>query len=99
MVNIRKKQIKAYILWESVLSILVMMSLISLFVIPMLRYQKQFKGLEEKSNALSVAVMALQTQKKTLHLNGVHIKIIKIDNQVKVIENGETLLNVVQKKP
>lgn len=75
MVNIKRKRIRAYILWESLLATAILASLASLLLGQLNYHQRQLRALDRQAQALSVAIMAVQTNQKHLQKNGQDITI------------------------
>lgn len=99
MDNIKRKQIKAYILWESLLAIAILASLASLFLGQLTHHQKQLALLEKEAQALSVATMAIQTKQRHLQKNGQDIVIRQSDHKTIIMANGKEMLRVTVLSP
>lgn len=99
MVNIRKKQIKAYLLWESLLATVILASLVGLVLGQLTYHQRQLTKLKDQAQALSVASMCLQIGQDELNKNAQHVTIQKRGKETVIRVNGKELSRVTLLSP
>ncbi|WP_350018239.1 competence type IV pilus minor pilin ComGE [Streptococcus jiangjianxini] len=99
MVNIKRKKIRAYILWESLLATAILASLASLLLGQLNYHQRQLRDLDNQAQALSVAIMAVQTHQKHLQKNGQDITISQFGTETVIKSKGKDIFRVKKLSP
>ncbi|MGX7776048.1 competence type IV pilus minor pilin ComGE [Streptococcus pluranimalium] len=99
MVNIKRKRIRAYILWESLLATAILASLTSLLLGQLTRHQRQLRELNEQAHILTLAVMAVQTQQSHLKKNGYEVSINQSGAETTIKSNEKEIFRVKTLSP
>ncbi|MFS9181238.1 competence type IV pilus minor pilin ComGE [Streptococcus timonensis] len=93
----RKQTIKAFILWEAVISMAIFASIATLLLGQIQEGRKREAELLKQEEVLRVARMALQTGQKKLTLNGVTINMDSSEKGLEVYHGAEKLLAIQDK--
>lgn len=96
MVNIKKQSVKAYILLESLVALLVLVGVVSVALGQIESYRALLKAYYYQQNVLDVARMAVQTRQSHLTLNGVSVSVVKENSQLIILEDEKEVLRVSQ---
>ncbi|WP_341932390.1 competence type IV pilus minor pilin ComGE [Streptococcus pluranimalium] len=99
MVNIKRKRIRAYILWESLLATAILASLMSLLLGQLTHHQRQLRELNEQAHILTLAVMAVQTQQSHLKKNGYEVSINQSGAETTIKSNEKEIFRVKTLSP
>lgn len=94
---LRKKQIKAYILLESLMAMSILVIIVSMIVGEINHNRRILIREFQQEEALVLARMTIQTHQKKQELNGVTISIKESDKAIIVYQSGKEILNVYQK--
>lgn len=101
MDNIRKQQVKGYILLESLIAMALLAVLSSVVVTEVSVSREQVVRQNQAIEVLNVGVMAFDSKQTNLHENGVSVTVTRTDKTV-VLENAgqEVLrLEILQETP
>ena len=97
MVIIKRRQLKGYILLESLIALAVLSILTVLLLDAFTQTQRRLKESQHHQEALLVATMAIKNHQSDLIQNGIHITVKRDKHSVRVYEKGKDILHVVQK--
>lgn len=96
MVSIKKRNLRAYILLESLVGLALLVSLVSLVLGEFTYRQERLIRQLNQQERLNVALMCLQTQQTHLSLNGVTVEVDRTDQGIRISSQGEELLYVAK---
>lgn len=96
MVNIVRQCVKGYILLESLIAMGIFVTIASIVLEQLHRGSVLLERGRHQQEILSVATMAVQTNQDYLVLNGVEIEIVRDNQRVTVIGDGEEVLSLVE---
>lgn len=96
MVVIKKKNIKAYILLESLLALAILATISSLILGQINHQHQQVATNLKRQEILTVANMAVQTGQDRLSLNGITVQVLKTKTSLRVIHKGEEVVHLVK---
>ena len=94
MVAIKKQQLKAYILLESLLTLAVFALVTSLLLSAINQGRRQQVQAYEQEEVLNLAKMAVQTGQEELSLNGVQVRLVRDSRQIRVYHENKEILYV-----
>ena len=94
MVAIKKRKIKAYILLESLIAVLV--TIVTLILTEINRDRQELVASLHRQEVLNLAQMAVQTKQDSLSLNGVTVQVQRTSTSIRVYENGREVLHVAK---
>lgn len=94
MVTIKKRQIKAYVLLESLIALGVFVTIISLMLGQVVKDQKRIAKSLHEQEVLAVATMAVQTKAYQLMLNGISVQVVRTAAGLLIIEEGREVLRI-----
>ena len=97
MVDIKKQKVKGYILLESLVALSLFASIATLLVTQVNQQARQKKEQLRQQEVLSVARMAVQTQKDNLDINGYKVRVSQDEKHISVYHEGKELISVYQK--
>ena len=93
----RKQTIKAVILWEAVISLVIFASIATLLLGQIQESRKREVELLKQEEVLRVARMALQTGQKRLTVNGLTVRVVSNERGLEVYHGTEKLLEIQDK--
>ncbi|GAB2021155.1 competence type IV pilus minor pilin ComGE [Pseudolactococcus yaeyamensis] len=101
MVNIKKQQVKAYILLESIMAMALLVVLSSLVLAEVSASRAQVARQNQDIEVLNVGLMAFDSKQSHLRENGVSVTVIKTDKQVVLESSGQEVLRleILQETP
>lgn len=94
MVTIKKRQIKAYVLLESLIALGVFVTIVSLMLGQVAKDQKHIARSLHEQEVLAVATMAVQTKASQLMLNGISVQVVRTAAGLRIIEEGREVLRI-----
>jgi len=95
--NIKRKSIKAYILFESLLATALLALLITVVLSAFVDTQKKIARQNQEIEALNVSLMGLDTGQNHLILNGVDVEFHKESNKTSITNQGKEILVLEEK--
>lgn len=101
MDNIKKQQVRAYILLESIIAMALLAVLSSIVVTEVSVNHAQVARQNHVIEALNVGVMAFDSKQSTLHENGVSVTMIRTEKTVVLENSGQEVLRleILQEMP
>ena len=94
MENLKRQKVKAYILLEALVA-LAIFSVIATIVLDGIRTSRRAqKEILEREEVLQVAQMAIQTEQKTLTINGFNVQVEKDDSSIIIYREGKEVLHI-----
>lgn len=96
MVPIKNQKIKAYILFESLIALGILVYIVLVILSAIEHYQQLQKGYIEEEESLNTAIMTVQTHKKQLAINGAEIDIHSTKKEIVVNDKEKELLHVTK---
>ncbi|MGO2764131.1 MAG: competence type IV pilus minor pilin ComGE [Pseudolactococcus laudensis] len=101
MDNIKKQQVRAYILLESIIAMALLAVLSSIVVTEISVNRAQVARQNRVIEALNVGVMAFDSKQSTLHENGVSVTMIRTEKTVVLENSGQEVLRleILQEMP
>ncbi|VTS12338.1 competence type IV pilus minor pilin ComGE [Streptococcus pseudoporcinus] len=97
MVPIKKRNLKAYILYESLLATAILIFIVTLFVTAISRQQREMARMRHRQEAMAVALMAVQTNQNQLQVNGCRIHVFKNQKGLRISENHQEIFRITKK--
>ncbi|MFC3932319.1 competence type IV pilus minor pilin ComGE [Streptococcus dentapri] len=97
MVAIKKQKIKAYILLESLIALAILAMIVSLVLSEINRSRQDLVDNLHDQEVLNVAQMAIQTNQRSLTLNGVTVRVEASQSNISIYEGSEEILHVVKR--
>ncbi|MGT2687109.1 competence type IV pilus minor pilin ComGE [Streptococcus porcinus] len=97
MEHIKKRQVKAYILYESLLATVILIFIVTLFMSAISRQQREIARMRHRQEAMAVALMAVQTKQDQLQVNGCRIHIFKNQKGLSISENHQEIFRIKRK--
>lgn len=94
MVVIKKQQIKAYILLESLVTLSIFALITSLFLFAVEQGRSQQTADYKQQEILQLAKMVVETNQDSLALNGVEVSVKKEANKISVFADGKEVIHV-----
>lgn len=94
MVNIKKRQVRAYILLESLLTMALLAIISTVVLVEISRARGAFVKQNEKIAVLNVALMAFDSGQTSLRENGVAVKLEKTDKKLVVTRNSQEVVSL-----
>lgn len=94
MVAIKRIQIKAYILFESLVSLALLTGIVSLLITSVQASRQASQDEIVQQEILALARTALQTQQTELSLNGHTVTVQRDDQHIRIYHQGKELLHV-----
>ncbi|GFH42458.1 hypothetical protein Hs30E_10090 [Lactococcus hodotermopsidis] len=101
MVNIGKRQIKAYILLESLIAMALLSVLATVVVTEISQSRAQIIEQNRQIEVLNVGLMAFDSNQSTLTENDVTVNLTKTDKKVTLTNKGQEVITIelLQKTP
>lgn len=101
MDNIKKQQVRAYILLESIIAMALLAVLSSIVVTEVSVNRAQVARQNHVIEALNVGVMAFDSKQSTLYENGVSVTMIRTEKTVVLENSGQEVLRleILQEMP
>ncbi|MBA2795686.1 competence type IV pilus minor pilin ComGE [Streptococcus porcinus] len=97
MERIKKREVKAYILYESLLATVILIFIVTLFVSAITRQQREIARMRHRQEAMAVALMAVQTNQDQLQVNGCRVHIFKNQKGLSISENHKEIFRIKRK--
>lgn len=97
MGSIKRQEIKAYVLLESLITTGLLALLVSLVLGGISTSRRYYQEALEREEVHQLAKMALQTGQSSLNRNGQNIQIIETETGLQVYAKGEEILAISQK--
>lgn len=97
MVLIKKRQIKAFILFESLLATAILVLVVSLFVEAINQQEKAIAQMRRRQEVLVAALMALQTGEEHLAINGYEIEVTRKEKEMSINANKQEIFKINEK--
>lgn len=94
MVNIKKQQVRGYILLESLLTMALLAIISTVVLVEVSRARGELARQNEKIAVLNVALMAFDSAQTDLNQNGVAIKLEKTDKKLVVTYKAQEVVNL-----
>lgn len=94
MVAIKRIQIKAYILFESLVSLALLAGIVSLLITSVQASRQASQDEIVQQEILALSRTALQTQQTELSLNGHTVTVQRDDQHIRIHHQGKELLHV-----
>lgn len=95
MVSI-KKHVNAYILLESLIALGILVTIASLVLGQLGRYQGEIAEQMREQEVFNVALMAVQTGQSNLSLDGLTVEVVKTDQGLVVYEGGRVVTSLAK---
>lgn len=91
-----KKQLKAYILLESLVALGILVTIASLMLSQLSRHQQLLVEQIEQQEILNVATMAVQTGEDQLTVDGLTVQVVREPDRIEVRSGGKVVMSLAK---
>lgn len=94
---IKRQVVNAYILLEGIISLGIMVVIVSLMLTGIRSNQEFIAEARHHEEVMGVALMAVQTKRDNMNVNGCQVRIVRTERKIHIFENNQSVFSLEKK--